>query len=122
MKKRVLIIDDGAGVLPESKTLIRGRGALIDVARSIAEAEALLELREYEIVIAGPHVTGSLGPEGRNILTSMKQDKALTGVILLVGPQDAKAAEEALSIGAEYYYEKNMFAKVLRDALKGLAV
>ncbi len=102
--------------------MIRDRGAIIDVARTIAEAEALLALREYEFVIVGPNLAGPLGAEGRKVLESIKEDKAMTGIILLTGRQDARATEEALSIGAEYYYEKSVSAKVLLDTLKSLEV
>ncbi|MCX5814472.1 MAG: response regulator [Proteobacteria bacterium] len=120
MKKRVLIVDDEATILPESRKLIQDHGTAIDVAETMEEALTLLNMREYEFVIVGLKFTNSLGEKELQILKRIKENNAMTGIVLLTGYGDSKVTEEALSIGAAYYYEKCVSTKVLRDVMKGL--
>ncbi len=118
MKKRILIVDDEDALLSESRRLVQDHGVIIDVAQTMEEALTLLQIREYECVIVGLKCANGLGARELEILRQIKEDKGTTGIILLMGRGDPKVTEEALSIGASYYYEKRVSAKVLRDALK----
>ena len=117
MEKRILIVDDEVNILSESKKLVQDHGAVIDIAESMGEAITLLNIREYEFVIVGVRSVSLMGEREFEVLKTMQQNKATMGVILLTGYGDPKGTEEALSIGAAYYYEKRVSAKVLREAL-----
>jgi DNA-binding NtrC family response regulator len=118
MRKRILIVDDEDALLSESRKLVQDHGVTIDVAQTMEEAIALLQIREYECVIVGLKCSYGLGAREFEVLRQIKEDKGMTGIILLMGRGDARVTEEALSVGASYYYEKRVSAKVLRDALK----
>jgi len=118
MRKRILIVDDEDALLSESRSLVQDHGVIIDVAQTMEEAMTLLQVREYECVIVGLKCAHGLGVRELEVLRQIKEDKGTTGIILLMGRGDPKVTEEALSIGASYYYEKRVSAKVLRDALK----
>jgi len=122
MKKRILIVDDEVNILSESKKLVLDYGVPIDIAETIEEAIILLKIREYEFVIVGFRFASSLGERELEILKHIKEDKAMTGIIMLIGCKDSGVMEEALSIGALYYYEKRVSTKILREALKGLGL
>jgi DNA-binding NarL/FixJ family response regulator len=97
---------------------VQDHGVIIDVAQTMEEAMTLLQMREYECVIVGLKGAHGLGAREIEVLRQIKEDKGTTGIILFMGRGDPKVTEEALSIGASYYYEKRVSAKVLRDALK----
>jgi DNA-binding NtrC family response regulator len=118
MNKRVLIVDDETTILPESRKLIQDHGTAVDVAETMEEAMTLLDMREYEFVIVGFKFTNSMGEKELQIMKRIKENNAMTGIVLLTGCGDPGVTEEALSIGAAYYYEKCVSAKVLRDVLK----
>ena len=118
MRKRILIIDDEDVLLSESRKLVQDHGVTIDVAQTIEEAMTLLQIREYECVIVGLKCAYGLGTKEFEVLKQIKEEKGMTGIILLMGRGDPRITEEALSIGASYYYEKRVSAKVLRDAIK----
>lgn len=118
MRKRILIVDDEDALLSESRRLVQDHGVIMDVAQTMEEATTLLQIREYECVIVGLKCAHGLGVGEFEVLRQIKEDKGTTGIILLMGRGDPKVTEEALSIGASYYYEKRVSAKVLRDALK----
>ncbi len=118
MERRILIVDDEVTILSESKRLMENHGAEIDIAENMEEALTLLNTRDYESVIVGLKFADSLGDREFEILKHIKEDKTMTGIILLTGCGNPKLAEDALSIGAAYYYEKRIFRKILREALK----
>jgi two-component system response regulator RegA len=118
MRKRILIVDDEDALLSESRKLVQDHGVTIDIAQTMDEAVALLERREYECVIVGLKCAHGLGVRELDVLRQIKEYKETTGIILLMGRGDPRITEEALSIGASYYYEKRVSAKVLRDAIK----
>jgi len=118
MRKHILIVDDEDALLSESRRLVQDHGNIIDVAQTMEEARTLLQIREYECVIVGLKSAYELGVMELEVLRQIKENKGTMGIILLLGHGDPKVTEEALSIGASYYYEKRVSAKVLQDALK----
>ncbi len=120
MKKRVLIVDDETTILPESRKMIQDHGTAIDVAETLEEAMTLLNMREYEFVIVGLKFANSLGEKELEVLRRIKENNSTTGIVLLTGCGDPGVTEEALSIGAAYYYEKCVSTKVIQDVMKRL--
>jgi DNA-binding NtrC family response regulator len=116
--KRILIVDDDVTILSESRKLVQDRGVTVDVARTMEEAATLMEIREYECVIVGLRSAYGLGARELEVLRQIKENNGTTGIILLTGRGGPEATEEALSVGASYYYEKRLSAKVLQDVLK----
>jgi DNA-binding NtrC family response regulator len=120
MIKRALIVDDEANILPESRKMAMDQEVTVDVAQTLEEAITLLKMREYEFVIVGLTCANSLGEKELQILKGIKEDKGTTGIILLNGRAENKVTEEALFMGASYYYEKRLSTKILRDALRNV--
>lgn len=121
MKKRVLIVDDETTIFPESRKMIKDYGNAIDVTETMEEAMTLLNMREYEFVIVGLKFTNSLGEKELEVLKHIKENNSTTGIVLLTGNGDPSVTEEALSIGAAYYYEKCLSTMVLQDVVKRLS-
>jgi len=115
MEKRVLIVDDEAVFVTESRRLVRDYGVTVDVARTMEEADTLLKVREYKWIIIGAQGPGGLESD---VFRQMKENRETTGIILLIGRGGTQSTQQALAIGASYYYEKSVSAKILRDVLR----
>ena len=118
MKRRVLIVDDEVTILSGARKLLQDHGVAVDIAETMEEALALLKMRDYESVIVGLKYADSSGDGECEILTHIKENKATTGIILLTGCGSPYITEDTLAIAAQYYYEKRVLTRILREALK----
>lgn len=118
MKRRVLIVDDEVTIMAGSRNLLWDHEAAVDITETMEEALTLLRTRDYESVIVGLGSVNLAGDGELEIVKHIRKNKATTGIILLTGYGDPKITEETLAVAAEYYYEKRVLARVLREALK----
>jgi PAS domain S-box-containing protein len=69
----ILLIDRDSSVLEAVGTILRGREHRVHAASGLAEARALFETREFDVVVADLQV--SLGPNGDGLLDWMAEHK-----------------------------------------------
>ena len=111
----MLVVDDETTILIAFKKLFQTPNVLVDTAESIEDAEALLNQRTYEAVIADLRLSGVSGEEGLDIIRSVKKRHSNTQVILITAYGSQEIMEKAYSLGAAYYFEKPVSTKVLKD-------
>jgi PAS domain S-box-containing protein len=61
---RILLVDHDQSVLEAVEALLRGRNHTVRTARSVDEAKALIEVQDFDLVVADMHMTGSAGHLG----------------------------------------------------------
>ncbi len=120
--KRILIVDDEQALLIALKKLLQKNNIEIDIAETMNEAIAHINETDYEVVIADIRLTGILNREGLEILKYIKEHKPGTRVMLMTGYGSQEVMQRAYRLGADYYFEKPVSIRMLRDALKILEV
>ena len=120
--KRILIVDDEPAILLSFKRLLRFPDTQIAIATTAEEALALLESCRFDVALLDVRLTGSEGREGLGLMRAIKRTSSATRIILITGYGSPAVMEEALSLGADYYYEKPVSYSVLREAIISLGV
>ena len=121
-KKYILIVDDEVGILLAYKKLLQHEQIAIDTATTIEQAEELLKKKHYHVVIADLRLTGILGKEGLELIRYVKEQHLDSECILVTAYGSPEIRQEALSLGASYYFEKPVSGKELKEALESLNI
>jgi len=62
------------------------------------------------------------GKEGLDILRYVKEHNPQTKVILITGYGSPELGKKAITLGADFYFEKPVSTFILRDALRNLGI
>lgn len=111
---RVLILDDERSIRSSFRQLLEGNKHTVITAELAAEAIALLESREVDVVIADiflPDMNGAL------LLDVINQRWPHIKVILITGEPTLDTAMRAVRAGAHDFLHKPIQARVLCDAV-----
>ena len=120
--RRILIVDDEQALLIALKKLLQDSKVHVDTAETMKEALAHINESSYEVIIADIRLSGILNQEGLEILRYVKENKPGTRVMLMTGYGSPDVMEHAFDLGADYYFEKPVSIRVLKDALKSIEV
>ena len=121
MPQRVLVVDDDEDTLYGLKEVLESPDVEICTAQSREEAEALLKIGVYDVVIADL-MLGSGSPEGGlKLLRYVKTHHADTKTIVVTGCGDSDIPDKAREAGADLFLAKPVGGGFLHDALKSLA-
>ncbi len=97
------MVDDEEALAELIATALGEAGYEVSVAHSVAEAEALLRIREFEVALLDMHLPDGTGTE---VLRRLIEEGALTETIVLTGDRDIASAIEVMKLGASDYLVK----------------
>ncbi len=117
MKKHVLIVDNETHVGAHSREFFDDFDITVDIAETADEALTLMDMREYALIIVGLKPVEPYGQKEQELFMAIKENKETTGIILVTDCCSFKSMEEAFSIGASYFREKRLSARVLKNAM-----
>jgi signal transduction histidine kinase len=100
---RLLVVDDEENILLTISEVLRLEGYEVDVAASGREAFALLDGREYDLVLTDLHMEDG---DGLSLLEEVRRRSPLTITIVLTGFAALETAIAALRHGAYDYLTK----------------
>jgi two-component system response regulator PilR (NtrC family) len=100
---RVLVVDDERGMRDFLEIFFRREGMEVSTAASVAEARALLDADEFDLVMTDVQMPGGNGLE---LLRSVKESSPETIVIMVTAFATAETAIEAMKQGAYDYLTK----------------
>lgn len=118
----MLIVDNEPTFLLALKKLLSAPEMAIDTAETLEEAMALIEEKNYQVIIADLRLTGVLGEEGLKIIQYVKKERPQTKLILITGYGSPEVKEKVLAEGADFYFEKPVSFSTLQEALVVLGV
>jgi DNA-binding response OmpR family regulator len=104
---RLLVVDDEEPIRLALREYFTARGYAVDSAQEIEEAEALLNVNTYDIVIADLRLTGIHGAEGLE-LVSYVRERSAANVILLTAYGTSEIERVAYERGATAFLHKPM--------------
>src|SRR5262245_45433983 len=102
---RMLIVDDEEAILFAFRGYFATRACTVDCAQELEEAEALINARTYDVVIADLRLTGIHGTEGLE-LVSFVRERSTAKIILLTAYGGAEVQRAAYERGADAVLQK----------------
>ena len=119
---RILLVDDEPSILEAIGLYLQGPGVEILNASELEEAEALIERKNIDLVIADLKLTGVFGLEGFQLLTFVRETAPQTAVILLTAFGTPEIEAEAYRRGARYFFHKPVPMDTLAAAVRMIGV
>jgi len=118
--QRILVVDDEDAILFSLKSYFESYGYVVDCAREMEEAQAMLTQIRYDVVIADMRLTGSHGAQGLEIIGQVKEQCPWTSTILLSAHWTAEIEKEARSRGVVAFLQKPMPLAELAQIVFGI--
>ncbi|HET8799381.1 MAG TPA: response regulator [Thermoanaerobaculia bacterium] len=122
----MLVVDDEEHILNALSGYFDHLGYIVDCARTLEEAEALLDLHRYQIVLADLRLTGIEGVEGLEIISYAREKSPGTRVALLTAYGTPAIRQEALRRGADAFLNKPQpladIARIVATLVSGFPV
>lgn len=106
--KRVLVADDQVHVVHAIRLMLKTAGYSVDTATSVAEAQAALDLKHYDLLLLDLNYTADTtsGREGLDLLPSIHRRHPTLPVVVMTAWGSVPSAVEAVRAGAVNYVEK----------------
>lgn len=117
---RILVVDDEDMILRLMKRYFQRAGYEVDLARERDQAEALLEERRYDLVIADLGVTRFHESEGLDIVELGRRPGFESKLIVLTGDGRRTVEAACLQRGADLFLTKPQPLARLGEAVSGL--
>ena len=116
---QLLVVDDEEPIRYALREYFVARGYAVDCAQEIEEAEALINTRTYDIVIADLRLTGIHGAEGLD-LVSYVRERGGPKVILLTAYGTSEIERAAYARGASAFLHKPTPLSAIADLVAKL--
>lgn len=118
--QRVLIVDDEAAILFAYRKLFEKEGKRVDACETLEEAVDLIKSYPYCAVIADMRLNGTGSTDGMELLRLIHKLRPAAVVIIITGYGSSEIEQEALDLGATYYFEKPVMPSVILGALNAV--
>lgn len=103
---RILLVEDEAVVRTALKKFFTAEGFVVDAARELEEAEAMIMTTHYALVIADLRLSWSYSVEGLEILRFVRHYSRGTRVIILTAYAAPDIQRSAKALGADVFLQK----------------
>jgi CheY-like chemotaxis protein len=103
---RILVADDEEGVLFALKEYLGCCGWEVDAVLNPAEAQRLIETRDYAAVITDLRFSGPAGNEGLAIVRAARTHNPDAPVVVMTGYGSPEAEKEARRLGVDAFVPK----------------
>jgi len=105
-RHRILIVDDEESILFAFREFLGSLGWSVDSAREREEAEALIAIVPYSLVIADLRLTAVNDTDGLQIVHWIKERRPNAHVIVLTAYGSSTVEREALDLGVSAFLHK----------------
>jgi len=119
-KTRLLVVDDEEPIRYAVREYFAARGYAVDCAQELEEAEALLNTRAYDVVIADLRLTGIHGAEGLELVDFVRE-RGNAKVILLTAYGTSEIQRAAYARGAHVFLHKPTPLSTIAEIVASLA-
>jgi DNA-binding NtrC family response regulator len=118
MKTRILIVDDLREILLTMSRYFAIHGFDVDCASEKEEAEALIGVHSYSVVITDLHLTPVRSNEGLEIVRVLHHESPETKVIMLTAYDNEEVEKEADRYGISAFLRKPVSLPILRQTVQ----
>jgi DNA-binding NtrC family response regulator len=118
MKTRILIVDDLREILLTMGRYFAIHGFEVDCASEREEAEALIGVHNYAVVITDLHLTPVRSNEGLELVRLLHHESPETRVIMLTAYDNEEVEKEADRYGISAFLRKPVSLPILRQSVQ----
>jgi DNA-binding response OmpR family regulator len=119
---RILLVDDEEAILFAFRQILKGPNTIVDTASTVDDAKRQLNLQLYGAVIADLRLTGANKMDGVEVVRYARLAQPACKIIVATAYGDEKTKAHVLGLGADWYYEKPVSPRVVKEKLVELGV
>lgn len=101
--KKILVVDDDAGISEMLKTLLEFSGYQVAVTQSAAQTQSQVENDNVDLVVLDMLISGV---DGTEVCADLRQNKKTSKVPILMMSAHQEAGEKCLEAGADDFIAK----------------
>jgi DNA-binding NtrC family response regulator len=118
MRPRILIVDDLKEILLTMRSYFAAHGFDVDCASEREEAEALIGVNDYTVVVTDLQLTPVRSNEGLEIIRLLHHESPQTKVIILTAYETEEVQREAWKYGVSSFLKKPVPLPALHEAVR----
>jgi DNA-binding response OmpR family regulator len=119
-QNRILLIEDEEALLFGFKKLLQNENTVVDTAQTLPEAKELLRQNIYRVVITDLRLTNAQIKEGYDVVALARGMQKNAKIIVITAYSENSTREQAMSLGADYFLEKPVAPKQIKEILDAL--
>ena len=120
VKPHILIVDDEESICFSMKDYFSRGGFIVDTARDVDEAERLIEIGEYEVLIQDIRMGITKGPNGLEVIRFARLRHPSMRIVVLTAHGSLQAENEARLHGADAFLRKPQPLSQVAQVVRGL--
>jgi len=118
--KSLLVVDDEESICFSMSEYFSQQGFKVDTAREMEEAEGLIKVRDYEVIIQDLRLGLARRSDGLEIIRLVHQRNPDTRIVVLTSYGSAEVEEEARRAGADAFLRKPKPLSQVAQVVQGL--
>ncbi len=118
--KRVLIVEDEEALLFGLKKLLQNNKTIIDIARSLKEADELLHQNHYQAVITDLRLSGAEVIEGYDVVRIARESQPGCKIMVITAYAENGSKYHTTEGTVDYFLEKPVSPARIREILNTL--
>ena len=116
--RRILLVDDETSILFAFSQYLKTSGIEIDTAETLSQADTLIQKYEYAGAVVDLRLTGATTLEGFKVVQMIRERYPRCTTVVVTAYGGAEIRKDIERAGADYYFEKPVSPKVVRDVLQ----
>ena len=117
---RLLVVDDEESICFSMSEYFSLHGYKVDTARELEEAEKLIEVTEYKVVIQDLRLSTARNADGLDIIKMIHEHNPQTRIIVLTAYGSTEMEDEARRRGADAFLRKPKPLSQVAQVIQGL--
>ena len=118
--KHLLVVDDEESICFSMSEYFSQHGFKVDTAREMEEAEGLIRVTDYEVIIQDLRLGLARHPDGIEIIKLVHKRNPDTRIVVLTSYGSAEVEEEARRAGADAFLRKPKPLSQVAQVVQGL--
>ena len=117
---RLLVVDGEESICFSMKEYFTMQGYSVDTAQELDEAQRLVEVTDYQVVIQDLRLGPAQKPDGLEMVRFVRDHNAQTRIVVLTAYGSAETEKEALLNGADAFLRKPKPLSHVAQVIQGL--
>ena len=119
-ERHLLVVDDEESICFSMSEYFSQHGFKVDTAREMEEAEGLIKVTDYEVIIQDLRLGLKRHPDGLEIIKLVHKRNPDTRIVVLTSYGSAEVEEEARKAGADAFLRKPKPLSHVAQVVQGL--
>ena len=117
---RLLVVDDEESICFSMSEYFSLHGFKVDTAREVEEAEKLIEVQDYKVIIQDLRLGTTRNSDGLDIIKMVRDQNRHSKIIVLTAYGSSEVEDEARRCGADAFLRKPKPLSQVAQVVEGL--